>query len=237
MTTYRVLVRGEHFKMDVSGDQRHMGFYVTRFVKTGSLDLAHASAIAAIRADPKFDGLILNDDNDPPRLFVEEIEEVSELDVSDINPGFVLFDDEGQSVSSIISEPPYLVIRKGVSFWVEHKPLSDWTATPQAFEEGCFRNACLYDTKGDLWQIVHARFKQQPSLVNTLLPWRQLPVLFEISLTPKPSVPDVLSEIAAILKTVNSFSENLDCDPGEVLENLKRATSPTELIQYAGKCD
>lgn len=222
--------------MDVSGGNRYMGFFVTRFVKAANPDLACASAIAAVRSDAQLDGLVLNDENDPPRLFVDEVEEVSELDVPDVNPGFVLFEDEAQSAGSLISEPPYLVIRRGVSFWVEHRPLNDWTATPQALSEGCFCNACIYDTNGDLGQIVDARLKQQPSFLNALLPWRQLPVLIEISSSPQPTMLDVLAELAAILESGNSFSESLDGDPGEILNCLKRATTPTELIQYAAEC-
>ncbi len=236
MNRFRVLVGGKYIKMDVAGDRRSMGFFVTRFVEAATPDLARASAIATVRADARLDGLILNDDDDPPLLFVDEVEEVSERDVPEVEPRFVFFKDEDQSASSEISPPPYLMIRKGVSFWVENRPLRDWTATPQAFDEGCFCNAYLYDTNGVLWQIVHAKFKQQPSFVNTLLPWRQLPVVIEISSSLKPAVLDVLAELVAILESVNSFSESFDGDPGEILQCLKRATTPTELIQYAGKC-
>lgn len=236
MKKFRVLVRGEHFKIDISGSQRYMGFFVTRFIEGKTPYLAGTSAIAKVRADAKLDGLILNDENDPPMLFVDEVEEISEFNIPDVNLGFVLFEDETQYRSIVVSEPPYLVIRKGLSFWVDNKPLSDWTATPQAFDEGCFHNASLYDTNGDLWQIVHTKLKQQPSFVNKLLPWRQLPVLMEIISSPKPAFLDVLTELAVILESGNSFSENLDAPPREILEYLKRATTPIELIQYAWEC-
>jgi hypothetical protein len=236
MKWFRVLVRGEHVKMDVASERRYMGFFVTRFVNAATPDLARASVIAAVRAAPGLDGLILNDDDDPPLFFVDEIDEVSELEVPEVEPGFVLFKDENQSPGSEFSPPPYLVIRKGVAFWVENRRLSDWTASPQAFNEGCFRNTCLYDIHGDLWQIVRAEFTKQPSIVNTLLPWRQLPVQVEIRPHAKPAVADILAELAAILGSENSFSENLDHDPADVLECLRRATVPTELIQHAEKC-
>jgi hypothetical protein len=153
-----------------------MGFFATRFVKAATPELVRASVIAAVRTAPGLNGLILNDDDDPPLFLVDEINEVSELDVPEGEPGFALFDDENQSPGSEFNPPPYLVIRKGVAFRVENRRLSDWTATPQAFNEGCFRNACLYDIHGDLWQIVRAEFTKQPWFVNTILPWRQLPV-------------------------------------------------------------
>lgn len=236
MKWFRVLVGGENIKMDVAGERRYMGFFVTRFVNAATLDLARASAIAAVRADPRLDGLILNDDEDTPLFFVDEIDEVSELDVPEGEPGFILFDDENPSPGREFSTPPYLVIRKGVAFWVENRRLSDWTATPQAFNEGCFRNACLYDIHGDLWQIVRADFAKQPSLVNTILPWKHLPVRIEIRPRARPAVADIVAEIASILESANSFSENLDHNPADILESLRSATEPIELIRCAGKC-
>lgn len=90
-------------------------------------------------------------------------------------------------------------------------------------------NTCIYDTNEDLWQVVHAQLKQTPSFVNTLLPWRQLPVLIDIRSSPKPTSLDILTELATILESGNSFSENLDSDLAEILECLKRATTPMEL--------
>ena len=96
MKWFRVLVGGEHVKMDVANERRYMGFFVTRFVNAATPDLARATVIAAVRADPRLDGLILNDYDDPPLFFVDEIDEVSELDVPEGELGFVLFDDENK---------------------------------------------------------------------------------------------------------------------------------------------
>jgi hypothetical protein len=222
--------------MDVAGERRCMGFFVTRFANAATPDLACASVIATVRAAPNLDGLMLNDDDDPPLFFVDQIDEVSDIEVPKVEPGFVFFNDESQSPGSEFTPPPYLVIWKGVAFWVENRRLCDWTATPQAFNEGCFRNTCLYDIHGDLWQIVRAEFTKQPSIVGTLFPWRQLPVRVEIRPHAKPAVGDILAELAAILGSGNSFSENLEHAPADDLECLKNATSPTELIQHAGKC-
>ena len=236
MKWFRVLVGGEHCRMDVSGVQRYMGFFVTRFVEAATPDLARTSAIAAVRADARLDGLISNDDDDPPTLFADEVDEVSGLDVPDVEPGFVLFQDEARSAGSGIGGPPYLVIREGVSFWVESRPLSDWTATPQALDEGCFRDAGIYDANGHLWQIDRAEFKLQPSFVNMVFPWRQLPLRIDIGSGARQGIPDVLAELAAILESGSSFLEGLDGDPRAILECLTRATTPTELIQFAERC-
>lgn len=235
MKVFRGLVLGEHIKMDVSGNQCWMGFYSTRFIKAANPHEASTSAIAAVRLDTKLDGLVLNDVDDPPLLFVDEIEEVSELAVPEVEPGFVFFKDETRSPESEISPPPYLVIRKGVAFWVENRALSEWTATPQAFDEGCFRNACIYDTSGRLWEIVRSAFAKPPKFVNRIMCWRQLPVRIEIRPCENPTVADILAELAAILESKNSFCEYLDHDPADILKRLGSATTPAELIEQAGK--
>ncbi|HIK45686.1 MAG TPA: hypothetical protein IGR64_12505 [Leptolyngbyaceae cyanobacterium M65_K2018_010] len=94
MKMFRVLVLGEHCKMDVSGDRCYMGFYVTRFVEAATPEDARVAAIAAVRRDARLDGLILNDEADPPLLLIDEIEAVSELDVPAVEPGIVFFRDE-----------------------------------------------------------------------------------------------------------------------------------------------
>lgn len=236
MKHFRALVRGEHFRIDLSGERRHLGFFVTRFVAAADADLVRAVALQAVRTDEKPVPLVLNDDDDPPRLFVDELEEVSAVDVPDVEPGFAFFDDRAQSASRGIGQPPYLVIREGLAFWVDDTPLSDWTATAQALAEGCFRDARIYDTNGDLWRIVDAGFRQRPSLLDAFLPWRQFPILIETSASPRPAIGDVLAELVAILESRSDFSETLEGDPAEILDRLRRAMTPAELIDCARKC-
>ncbi len=221
--------------MDVSNEHRYMGFFTNRFVNAATPEIASASAIAAVRSAPKLHGLILNDSDDPPLFFVDEIEEVSELEVPEVESGFAFFEADSQSPGSDFSPPPYLVIRKGVAFWVENRRLCHWAATPQAFNEGCFRDTYLYDIHGNLWQISHAEFTKQPSIVNRLFPWRQLPVRVEIRPVAKPAFADILAELAAILESGNPFAENLDRDPAHVLDCLRSSTGPMELIRCAEK--
>lgn len=238
MKVFRVLILGEHIKMNVSGEQCYMGFYTTRFVKAANPDEAYASAIATVRSDTKLHGLILNDDDDPPRFSADEIAEVSERDVPEAEQGLAFFKDDSPSAGIVIGPPPYLVIREGVAFWVENRPLSEWSATPQAFNEGCFRNTFIYDTSGNLWHIVHSAFTKPPTFVNTIMRWRQLPVRIEIRPCEKPAVADILAMLTAILESGNSFCEDLNDlnhDPAQVLKSLGNVTTPMELIEQAGK--
>jgi len=233
MSWFRVLVEGRHVKMDVASECRYVGFFVTRFVNAETPTLAGALAISAVRADPKLDGLILNDDDDPPVLSVEEIEDVPEADVLKDGPGFVIYPDENSITCAEFAPPPYLVIRRSVAFWVEDRSLSHRTATSQAFNDGCFRDACLYDTEGNLWGIVRAEFTKRPSRVHTLLPWRQLPVRIEIHPGARPALSDLQDQLAAILESGNSFSMSLRHRPADLLDRLRSLATPAELIQCA----
>ncbi len=157
MNTYRVLILGEHFAMDVSDGRHLLGFYATRFPPAATSDESIISAIAVIHADFRLHGLILNVESDPPRLQVEALEAVPYGDVPEQIAGFGLYREQRPSSITELSPPSYLLIRTGMAFWIERRPLADWTATARALPEGCFGATGLFDTKGRLWQIVHGR--------------------------------------------------------------------------------
>jgi hypothetical protein len=100
MRYFRALVLGEHFQLDWEGSIRYIGFYVTRFVTEETEEEAVKSAIAAVSSEDKLEGLILNAKTDPPRLVVDELEEVLEEDVPEILPGYVFFREEEDSLTA-----------------------------------------------------------------------------------------------------------------------------------------
>lgn len=95
MKRFRALVLGEHFKLDWDGAVRYMGFYVMRYIAEENEEDAIKSAIAAVKSEDKLEGLILNAQDDPPRLMVDELEEVSEEEIPEALPGYVFFREEG----------------------------------------------------------------------------------------------------------------------------------------------
>lgn len=97
MRHFRVLILGEHYKLDWLGRPRYMGFYVTRFVECHSVEEAEELALASVRNDETLQSKIMNEKHDPPRLHVDGLEEISKLDVAPTPPGFVYFEEGGQS--------------------------------------------------------------------------------------------------------------------------------------------
>jgi len=53
---------------------KRVGFYTTRFVEASSPQEAEKVAIDAIKHDPHLRGLMLNQQDDPLLVFVDEIE-------------------------------------------------------------------------------------------------------------------------------------------------------------------
>lgn len=93
MRHFRVLILGEHYKIDWLGRPRYMGFYVTRFVECNSAEEAERLAITCVQNDESLQSKIMNEKHDPPRLRVDGLEEISKFDVAPSPPGFVFFEE------------------------------------------------------------------------------------------------------------------------------------------------
>lgn len=97
MTKFRVLIRGANFQMrDVASVSiEPMGFYVTAFVEAASPEAAEDASLDLLRAAPKLRAAVLNLPDDPPQMFVEEIEELAEWPTDSSLPlsGFAFYNE------------------------------------------------------------------------------------------------------------------------------------------------
>ncbi len=91
MPWFRTFIRGENFKMRVEGKVQALGFYTNRFVEADDQRGAELAALAAIKAEPKLQGTPVNERADPPRIYVEEIEEMHETSRPDVSHGLMFF--------------------------------------------------------------------------------------------------------------------------------------------------
>lgn len=133
--------------------------------------------------------------------------------------------------------PPYLVLREGKAFWVETRPLGETTATLQAFEEGCFHEACCYDASGSLWPVLTATLKGQPSLSGRLFAWRRVPVQLGVGAPTHVGVRDIISRLANVLRSDNEFCEYLPSPPTDILRRFEEALTPSDIIRVARDYD
>lgn len=79
MKNYKVFVRGENFLINLDGVNQKMGFYTTRFVEAESEVAAEYAVMDILRSDPKLVKGVLNEESDPPMMYVEELEELESM--------------------------------------------------------------------------------------------------------------------------------------------------------------
>jgi hypothetical protein len=92
---YKVLVRGENFVFLLDNEPTRLGFYATRFVEAKSYKAAEILALDLVRHDKKL-GRLLNARDDPPMLFIDELDEVPASNVEN-TPGFTFFPADSNS--------------------------------------------------------------------------------------------------------------------------------------------
>ena len=79
MTIYLVRLHGQNFLK--AGDQgpRKMRFYSTRLVEADNPRLAETLAREMIRNDTRLQNGVLNEESDPPLIYLESVSEVSAM--------------------------------------------------------------------------------------------------------------------------------------------------------------
>lgn len=80
MKRYRVLINGVNFLLEVDGALGKHGFYTSRWVEAEDPQSAELRAIELFRSEPGLRERLRNAPDDPPTLYVEETEEVMELE-------------------------------------------------------------------------------------------------------------------------------------------------------------
>ena len=72
-----------------------MGFYVTAYVEAASPEAAESASVDLLRATPKLREAVLNPPDDPPRMFIEEIQQLAEWPTDCALPlsGFAFYND------------------------------------------------------------------------------------------------------------------------------------------------
>ena len=97
MPKFRAFVHGVNFHMHLSDSEvvERLGFYTNVFVEADSPEAAELLAVDVLRDDTKLNDGVLNARDNPPRLFVEEIEEIAEWPADTARPrtGLALYDE------------------------------------------------------------------------------------------------------------------------------------------------
>ena len=92
MSRFRVLINGRNFLLNFEGEARRVGFYATRTVEAATTDEAEFAAVELLRRDALLHETTLNEQTDPPMMYVEEITEVSHVQKDEeANAGFTFY--------------------------------------------------------------------------------------------------------------------------------------------------
>jgi len=135
--------------------------------------------------------------------------------------------------------PPFLVLRPGIAFWVQDKPVEAAAATPQALAEGCYDGAACYDSTGGAWDILAAAYREpQPARWRQwLLRWQRHPVALRLGPRREVAPRDLLRALEDVLESGGAFAESLDQPAATLHARLRGARDSAELIALAATID
>ncbi|MBN2427102.1 MAG: hypothetical protein JXK94_02070 [Deltaproteobacteria bacterium] len=77
MKYYRVVIKGENYLLNISGDVGKFGFLATRFVKAGTPVEAEKIAKILVCQDSDLRESIVNEGNGPPLLTLDQLKEIN----------------------------------------------------------------------------------------------------------------------------------------------------------------
>ena len=84
MKKYQLFLNGRNFLINMEGKPQRHGFYTTRWVEAENPDDAELKAVENIKADSELKKCVLNDKDDPPMIYLEEIYELDSF--NGVNP-------------------------------------------------------------------------------------------------------------------------------------------------------
>ena len=93
MPKYTFIINGQNFKMKFDDNVQCSGFFTTRRVEEKDVEIAEKLALDSIRTE--LEGLVLNDRDDPPMLYTDQIFEVESFEGEPVpGEGFTWYDEK-----------------------------------------------------------------------------------------------------------------------------------------------
>lgn len=91
---FRVLIEGENLLIAMMGIEK-LGYFTTRYVEGVDVDEACEYALDSVRNELHSMGGLLNDLNDPPRVVISEVAQISSFKGIDVpGRGFTFFPED-----------------------------------------------------------------------------------------------------------------------------------------------
>ena len=77
---FKVMLRGENFKVALVGPVAKRGFDTTRFVEADTPDAAEHAAVELVRQDRHLQGIVRDAPTDPPMIYLDSLSEIPSFD-------------------------------------------------------------------------------------------------------------------------------------------------------------
>lgn len=90
---WRVLLRGDNFLVNLKDTPTKIGFFATRFATAEDEEAAESLAVTMVKSDPELIQAVMNDKNDAPMIYLEDIEEIANFDTEGAGYTFFIADD------------------------------------------------------------------------------------------------------------------------------------------------
>lgn len=98
MQKYKVRIEGRNFLIASNAGETKHGFYTTRFVESVDAEGAEHAAVGQLRDRKTLREMTLNERDDPPLMYVTEIEELESFSgLKSLDQGLVWYPEEGKS--------------------------------------------------------------------------------------------------------------------------------------------
>ena len=132
-------------------------------------------------------------------------------------------------------QPPVLIVRPSLAFWVVHGGVRQSRATLQAFREGCFDGAVCYDSSGGAWDVTGATLERPPTIVQRILLHRRIPVTLELGPRRAADLDDLVGRLREVLTSGSDFCDHLGAPAEQVLGEMEAAESAEAVIRVAAR--
>ena len=96
MSDWKVFLNGKNFLLEINSEPQKVGWYTTRYVEAPDAQSAELAAVEEIRSDPNFSD-VLNEREDPSRIYMEDVEEVLDRSAEGSDPGFAFYVEDESS--------------------------------------------------------------------------------------------------------------------------------------------
>jgi hypothetical protein len=94
MRKYRITINGRNYLMNWEGERKRIGFFKIFYLEADDPQAAENLAVSKIIADPKWEGTILNEESDPPGMYLESLVEVESFDdTASLETGYIFYPD------------------------------------------------------------------------------------------------------------------------------------------------